>query len=55
MVIDVPVRHLPLPRAKQHAHLASIPWTLPQEGLISVLRRRSQTLTARQCLWVGAD
>ena len=34
VVIDVPVRHLPLPRAKQHAHLASIPWTQPQDGLI---------------------
>ena len=35
VVIDVPVGHLPLPRAKQHAHLSSIPWTQPQEGLIS--------------------
>ncbi len=35
VVIDVPVKHLPLPRAKQHAHLASIPWTQPQESLIS--------------------
>ena len=35
VVIDVPVRSLPLPRAKQHAHLTSIPWTQPQEGLIS--------------------
>ena len=35
MVIDVPVRTLQLPRAKQHSHLASIPWTQPQEGLIS--------------------
>ena len=34
-VIDVPVRDLPLPRAKLHAHLASIPWTRTQEGLIS--------------------
>ena len=34
-VIDVPVRSLQLPRAKQHAYLASIPWTQPQEGLIS--------------------
>ena len=34
VVVDVPVRHLPLPRAKQHAHLASIPWTQPQDGLI---------------------
>ena len=35
VVIDVPVRDLPLPRAKLHAHLASIPWTHPQEGMIS--------------------
>ena len=35
VVIDIPVRHLPLPRAKQHAHLASIPWTHPQDGLIT--------------------
>ena len=35
VIIDVPVGHLPLPRAKQHAHLSSIPWTQPQEGLIS--------------------
>ena len=35
VVIDVPVGHLPLPRANQHAHLSSIPWTQPQEGLIS--------------------
>ena len=35
VVIDVPVRNLPLPRAKLHAHLASIPWTHPQEGMIS--------------------
>ena len=35
VIIDVPVGHLPLPRAKQHTHLSSIPWTQPQEGLIS--------------------
>ncbi len=35
VVIDVPVGHLPLPRAKLQAHLPSIPWTQPQEGLIS--------------------
>ena len=35
VVIDVPVAHLPLPRAKLQAHLPSIPWTQPQEGLIS--------------------
>ena len=34
VVIDVPTGHIPLPRAKQHAHLTSIPWTMPQEGLI---------------------
>ncbi len=34
VVIDVPVGHITLPRAKQHAHLASVPWTVPQEGLI---------------------
>ena len=35
VVIDVPVVHLLLPRAKLQAHLPSIPWTQPQEGLIS--------------------
>ena len=35
VVIDVPVRDLSLPRAKLHAHLASILWTHPQEGMIS--------------------
>ncbi len=34
VVIDVPVGHLPLPRAKLQAHLPSVPWTQPQEGLI---------------------
>ena len=34
VIIDVPVGHIPLPRAKQHAHLASVPWAVPQEGLI---------------------
>ena len=34
VVIDVPVAHMPLPRAKQHAHIPSIPWMRPQEGLI---------------------
>ncbi len=34
VVIDVPVGDMPLPRAKQHAHLAAIPWTHPQDGLI---------------------
>ncbi len=35
VVIDVPVAHLQLPRAKLQAHLPSVPWTQPQEGLIS--------------------
>ena len=35
VVIDVPVAHLDLPRAKLQAHLPSVPWTQPQEGLIS--------------------
>ncbi len=34
VVIDVPVGHLRLPRAKLQAHLPSVPWTQPQEGLI---------------------
>ncbi len=35
VVIDVPCRYLPLPRAMQHTHLSSIPWTQPQDGLIA--------------------
>ncbi len=35
VVIDVPVGHLPLPRAKIQAHLPSVPWTQPQEGMIT--------------------
>ena len=35
VVIDVPVAHLDLPRAKLQAHLPSVPWTQPQEGMIS--------------------
>ena len=35
VVIDVPVRDMQLPRAKLQSHLPSIPWTQPQEGLIS--------------------
>ena len=38
VIIDVPVGHLPLPRTKQQAHLPSIPWTQPQEGLDPLLR-----------------
>ena len=35
VVIDVPVAHLGLPRAKLQAHLPAVPWTQPQDGLIS--------------------
>ena len=35
VVIDVPVGHMPLPRAKFMAALPSLPWTRPQDGLIS--------------------
>ena len=35
VVIDVPVGHVALPRAKLLAHVPSLPWTVPQEGLIS--------------------
>ena len=34
VVIDVPVGNMPLPRAKLQAHLPSVPWVVPQEGLI---------------------
>ena len=34
VVIDVPVGDMPLPRAKLQAHLPSVPWVVPQEGLI---------------------
>ena len=34
VVIDVPVADMPLPRAKQHAHLAAVPWMHPHDGLI---------------------
>ena len=34
VIIDVPVGHIGLPRAKLLAHVPSLPWTLPQEGLI---------------------
>ena len=34
VIMDVPVGHLPLPRAKQHAHIGNLPWTQPQEGLM---------------------
>ncbi len=34
VIIDVPIGHMPLPRAKFLAALSSLPWTRPQEGLI---------------------
>ena len=34
VVIDVPVGNMPLPRAKLLEHLPSVPWVVPQEGLI---------------------
>ena len=34
VVIDVPVGDIELPRAKLLAHVPSLPWTLPQDGLI---------------------
>ncbi|WP_419848967.1 thiamine pyrophosphate-binding protein [Candidatus Poriferisocius sp.] len=35
VVIDVPIGHIPLPRPKQIEHVPKLPWTHPQEGLIS--------------------
>ena len=35
VVIDVPVGHTPLPRPKFMSVVPSLPWTRPQEGLIS--------------------
>ncbi len=35
VVIDVPISHIPLPRPKQIEHVPKLPWTHPQEGLIS--------------------
>ena len=34
VIIDVPIMHLDMPRAKFMAHLPAVPWTQPQEGLI---------------------
>ncbi len=34
VIIDVPIGHLNMPRSKVQAHLPSVPWTQPQEGLI---------------------
>ena len=35
VVIDVPIGGMELPRPKMIAHIATVPWTLPQEGLIT--------------------
>lgn len=35
VVIDVPIMHVPLPRPKLIRHVSSMPWTMPQEGLIA--------------------
>ena len=35
VVIDVPIMDMPLPRPKFISHLPSVPWTMPQEGLIT--------------------
>ncbi len=35
MIIDVPIRHMPLPRAKLLAHVPLLPWAQPQKGLIA--------------------
>ena len=35
VVIDVPIAGMELPRPKMIAHIATVPWTLPQEGLIT--------------------
>ena len=35
VVIDVPVGHMPLPRAKVHAHVPLLSWAQPQDGLIA--------------------
>ena len=35
VIIDVPITHLDMPRAKFMAHLPAVPWTQPQEGLIT--------------------
>ena len=34
VIINVPVRNMALPRAKLQAHLPSVAWTQPQDGLI---------------------
>lgn len=35
VVIDVPIGHLNIPRAKMFSHLPAAPWMNPQEGLIT--------------------
>lgn len=35
VVIDVPIGDIALPRARLIAHVSNLPWTRPQEGLIS--------------------
>ena len=35
VIIDVPVGDIPMPRAPQIAPFYSLPWTMPQEGMIS--------------------
>ena len=35
VVIDVPIGGMELPRPKMIAHVASVPWAMPQEGLIT--------------------
>ena len=34
VIIDVPMGDIPMPRAPQIAPVYSLPWTMPQEGLI---------------------
>ena len=34
VIIDVPLREMPIPRAPQLAPFYKLPWTMPQEGLI---------------------
>ena len=34
VIIDVPIGHMPLPRARLIQHVSTLPWTVPQEGLI---------------------
>ena len=34
VIIDVPFREMPIPRAPQFVPFYSLPWTMPQEGLI---------------------